>query len=230
MVYLYASAEISPTLCFSLYIHCLYCNNRSKYHISPLQLISLNRIVLHCTLLYTPSSLIISNFLYLNKTANMPEEIRNNNREKNEDNIYLMLVRLLCKLVLLCILIISKLLSRFWCNFSFDGVTGVSLTRGLTSPIFCRQLLVENQYGTREKRLFLSSLCFQHDWYMALRVNKCVCVYEKLILLRVGLTGAEDPGQDAKAVLAFAKSGAPRDYFTSCLWPVGHLPMFQGGW
>lgn len=44
-----------------------------------------------------------------------------------------------------------------------------------------------------------------------------MCVYEKLIPLRVGLTGAEDPGQGAKAVLAFAKSGAPRDYFGSCL-------------
>lgn len=44
-----------------------------------------------------------------------------------------------------------------------------------------------------------------------------VCVYEKLILLRVGLTGAEDPGQGAKAVLAFAESGTPRDYFGLCL-------------
>lgn len=44
----------------------------------------------------------------------------------------------------------------------------------------------------------------------------CVCVYEKLILLRVGLTGAEDPGQGAKAVLAFARTGAPRGYFGSC--------------
>lgn len=58
----------------------------------------------------------------------------------------------------------------------------------------------------------------------------CVCVYEKLILLRVGLTGAEDPGQGAKAVLAFARTGAPRGYFGSCRWPVGHLPMSEGGW
>lgn len=57
-----------------------------------------------------------------------------------------------------------------------------------------------------------------------------MCVYGKLILLRVGLTGAEDPGQSAKAVLAFAKSGAPRDYFSLCLWPMGHLRMSLGGW
>jgi len=54
-------------------------------------------------------------------------------------------------------------------------------------------------------------------------------VYEKLILLRVGLTGTEDPGQGAKAVLAFAESGAPRGCFSLCLWPMGQLPVSQGG-
>lgn len=46
MVYVYASAEISPMLCFSLSIHCLYCNNHSDYHNLPLQLISVNSVVL----------------------------------------------------------------------------------------------------------------------------------------------------------------------------------------
>lgn len=42
-------------------------------------------------------------------------------------------------------------------------------------------------------------------------------MYEELILFRAGLTGAEDLGQGAKAVLAFAESGTSRDYFSVCL-------------
>lgn len=142
------------------------------------------------------------------------------------------LVRFLCIPMLLCILIF-KLLSRFWGILSSSQMWWndwklVPLTRGLTFTKTCRQSLIDNQNGTEEKRLFLNSPCFQQDCYIALKANVCVC--EKLILLRVGLTGAEDPGQGAKAVLAFAKSGAPRDYFSLCLWPAGHLRVSLGGW
>lgn len=41
-------------------------------------------------------------------------------------------------------------------------------------------------------------------------------MYEELILFRTGLTGAEDLGQGAKIVLAFAESGTSRDYFGVC--------------
>lgn len=40
---------------------------------------------------------------------------------------------------------------------------------------------------------------------------------EELVLFRVGLTGAEDFGQGAKTVLAFAETGTSRDYFGVCL-------------
>lgn len=45
-------------------------------------------------------------------------------------------------------------------------------------------------------------------------------MYEQL-LFRVGLTGAEDLGQGAKTVLAFAESGTSRDYFgVTCVSPA----------
>lgn len=143
------------------------------------------------------------------------------------------LVRFLCIPMLLCILIF-KLLSRFWGILSSSQMWWndwklVPLTRGLTFTKTCRQSLVDNQNGTEEKRLF-TKLALLSARLLYSSESKCVCVYEKLILLRVGLTGAEDPGQGAKAVLAFAKSGAPRDYFSLCLWPAGHLRVSLGGW
>lgn len=58
--------------------------------------------------------------------------MKQQHQKKPQQLQHQLLVRLLCKLVLIYILIISELLLRFWDNLLFDRVTGddIRLTKG----------------------------------------------------------------------------------------------------